>query len=75
MRQKYLKEKLCIVETPEADNCKKKNGCSCNDGREKSSWVVTCKRLLEDNIRVHLVKSYKKYSKEGRKKERKRWKI
>ena len=25
-----------------------------------SSWAVTCKKLLEDNIRVHGVKSYNK---------------
>ena len=32
-------------------------------GERKSSLAVTCKRLLEDNIRVHRVKSYTKYSK------------
>ena len=32
-------------------------------GEKGSSWTVTCKTLLEDNIRVHGVKSYNKHSK------------
>jgi len=32
-------------------------------GEKGSSWVVTCKKLLEDNIRVHGVKSFNKNSK------------
>ena len=32
-------------------------------GEKRSSWVVTCKKLLEDNIRVHGVKSFNKNSK------------
>ena len=33
-------------------------------GEKKTSWAVKCKRLLENDIRVHGVKSYKKYSKQ-----------
>ena len=33
-------------------------------GEKRSSWAVTYKKLLEDNIIVHGVKSYKKYSKQ-----------
>ena len=32
-------------------------------GESKSSWTITYKKLLEDNIRVHGVKSENKYSK------------
>ena len=32
-------------------------------GKTKSSWKITCKILLEDNIRVHGVKCHKKYGK------------
>ena len=32
-------------------------------GEKISSWVATCKTLLEDDIRVHGVKSYNKHSK------------
>ena len=33
-------------------------------GEKRSNWAVTCKNLLEDNIRVHGVQLYKKYSKQ-----------
>ena len=32
-------------------------------GNNKSSWAVTCKILLEDNIRMQGVKSYSKSNK------------
>ena len=41
-------------------------------GESKSSWVVTCKWLLENNIKVHRVKSENDYSKRKRKK--RKWK-
>ena len=53
-----------MVGTPEADDCKKIMDAHAMIGEKRSSWAVTCKKLLEDNIRVHEVKSYKKYSKQ-----------
>ena len=38
-------------------------------GERKSSWAVTFKRLLEDNIKVHGVQSYNKHSKQEKTKD------
>ena len=69
--KKYLKEKMCIVGTPEAEDCKKRMDAHAMIGEKRSSWAVTCKTLLKDNIRVHGVKSFNKYRKQETKK---RWK-
>ena len=49
----YLKEKMCIVGTPETDDCKKIMDAHAMIGEKVSSWAVTHKKLLEDNIRVY----------------------
>ena len=61
--KRYLKDKMCMVGTPEADDCKQRMDAHAMIGEKVSSWVVTCKQLLEDKIRVHGVKSYNKHSK------------
>ena len=60
--KRYLKEKMCMVGTLEADDCKKIMNAHAMIGEKGSSWAITCKKLLEDNIRVHGVKLYNKYS-------------
>ena len=50
-----------MVRTPEVDDSTERMEAHDMVGESKSSWVVTCKKRLEDNIRVHGVKSYKKY--------------
>ena len=52
-----------MVGTPEADDCKKIMNAHAMIGEKGSSWAITCKKLLEDNIRVHGVKLYNKHSK------------
>ena len=41
--KRYLKEKMCMVGTPEADDCKKIMDAHTMIGEKVSSWVVTCK--------------------------------
>ena len=52
-----------MVRTPEVDDSTERMEAHDMVGESKSSWVVTCKKRLEDNIRVHGVKSEDKYSK------------
>ena len=59
----YLKEKMYTVTTPEADDSTKRTESHGIVGDSKSSWIIECKKLLEDNIRVYGVKSKNKYSK------------
>ena len=54
---------MCIVGTPEAEDCKKIIDAHAMIREKGSSWTVTCKNLLENNIRVHGVKSYNKHNK------------
>ena len=54
---------MCMVGTPEADDCEKRMDAHATIGKKGSSWAVTCKKILEDSIRVHEVKSYNKHSK------------
>ena len=49
--RQYLKEKMCMIGTPEADDSTKRMDTYAMIGDIKSSWVVTCKKRLEDNIR------------------------
>ena len=56
-----------MVGTPEADDCEKRMDAHAMIGKKGSSWAVTCKKLLEDSIRVHGVKSYNKHSKREKK--------
>ena len=56
--KRYLKEKMCMIGTPEADNSTKRMNDHAMIGNKKSSWAITCKILLEDNIREQRVKSY-----------------
>ena len=55
---------MSMIGTPEADDCKKRMDVHAMIREKVSSWVVTCKKILEDNIRVHGVKSYNKHSKQ-----------
>ena len=61
--KRYLKEKMCMIGTPEADDSTKRMDAHAMIGDIKSSWAVTCKNLLEDNIREQEFKSYKKFNK------------
>ena len=49
---------MCMVGTPEPDDCKKRMDTHALIGEKKSSWAVTCKILSKDNIRVHGFQSY-----------------
>ena len=46
--KRYLKEKMCMAGTPEADDCKKRMDAHVMIGEKISSWAVACKKLLED---------------------------
>ena len=61
--KRYLKEKMCMIGTPEADDSKKRMDAHAMIGNKKSSWAVTCKLLLEDKLREKGVKSYRKSKK------------
>ena len=61
-----------MVGTPEADGCKKRMNSHSMIGEKRSSWAVTCKKILEDDIRVHGIKSDKNNT--ANKKQNKRWK-
>ena len=61
--KRYLKEKMCMIGTPESEDSTKRMDAHAMIGNKKSSWVVTCKILLEDNIREQGVKSYRKSNK------------
>ena len=52
-----------MIGIPEADDSTKIMDAHAMIGDKKSSWVVTCKKLLEDNIREQGFKSYKKSNK------------
>ena len=54
---------MYMIGTPEADDSTKRMDAHVMIGDIKSSWAVTCKQLLEENIRVRGFKSYKKYNK------------
>ena len=56
----YLKEKMCVIGTPENDDCKNRINNHVMIGEKTFSWEVACKILLEDNIRVNRIQSYKK---------------
>ena len=57
--KRYLKEKMCMIETPEADDSTKRMDANTMTGDKKSSWVVICKTLLDDSIRViEFIKNY-----------------
>ena len=61
--KRYLKEKMCIIGTPEADDSTKRMDNHAMIGNKKFSLAVTCKKLLEDNIREQGFKSYRKSNK------------
>ena len=61
--KRYLKEKMCITGTPEVDDSTKRIDAHAMIGNEKFSWAVTCKILLEDNIKEQGVKSYRESNK------------
>ena len=61
--KRYIKEKMCMIDTLEPFDCTKIMEAHAMVGESKSSWTITYKKLLEDNIRVHGVKSENKYSK------------
>ena len=58
--KRYLKEKMCMIGTREADDSTKRMDTHAMIGNKKSSWAVTCKILLEDKLREKGVKSYRK---------------
>ena len=41
--KRYLKEKMCMVGTPEADDCKKRMDAHATIGEKSSSWAVSRK--------------------------------
>ena len=49
--KRYLKEKMCMIGTQEADDDTKRMDAHAMIGDTKSSWTITCKKLLEDTIR------------------------
>ena len=61
-----------MVGTPEVDDSTKRMKSRAIVEDKKSSWVVTCKKLLEDNIRVHGVKYCNKHGKRETKKKMKK---
>ena len=61
--KRFLKEKMNMIGTPEVDDNIKRMNAHAMIWNKKSSWVVTCKKLLEDNIREQEVKSYRKSNK------------
>ena len=44
--KKYLKEKMCMAGTPEADDCKKRMDDHAMIGEKGSSWAVTYKQNI-----------------------------
>ena len=50
---------MCMIGTPEADDSTKKMDAHAMIGDNKSSWAVTCKKILEDKVREQGFKSYK----------------
>ena len=68
--KRYLKEKMCMIGTPEAEDSKKRMDAHAMFGNKRSSWSVSCKILLEGNIREQGVKSYRNQTREKR---NKRW--
>ena len=54
---------MCMVGTLEAEDSTKIMEAHAMVGDSKSSGEITYKKLLEDNIRLHGVKSEGKYSK------------
>ena len=62
--KRYLKEKMCMAGTPEADDYNKIMDAHTMIREKSSSWAVSYKQLLEDNARVHGIKSYNKYRKQ-----------
>ena len=44
--KRYLKEKMCMIGTPEADDCTKRIDAHAMIGDKKSSWAVTCKSTI-----------------------------
>ena len=56
--KRYLKEKMCMIETPEADDSTKRIDAHTMIWNKKSSLVVTCKKTREQGF-----KSYRKSNK------------
>ena len=54
--KRYLKEKMCMIGTPEVDDSTKRMDAHAMIGNKRSSWAVSCKILLEDNTREKGVK-------------------
>ena len=54
---------MCIVRNPKAEDSTKRMEDHAMLGESQSSQAETFKRLLEDNIRVHMIKSNNKYRK------------
>ena len=52
-----------MIGTPEAEDSKKRMDAHAMFGNKRSSWAVSCKILLEDNIREQGVKSFLKSNK------------
>ena len=48
-----------MVRIPEVDDSLKRMQAHSIVGETKSSWAITCKKLLEDIIRIHGIGSYK----------------
>ena len=52
-----------MIGTPEAEDSKKRMDAHAMIGNKRSSWAVSCKILLEDNIGEQGVKSFLKSNK------------
>ena len=55
--------KLCIIGSPESDDCEKRMNANSMVGFTSCSLDKECKRLYEDEIRINCVKSYSKCKK------------
>ena len=59
--KRYLKGKICMIETPEVNNCSKRIQVHSMIGNSHYSFSEKCKRLCECSDRENEAKSYSKY--------------
>ena len=59
--KRYMKENMCMIGTSEAYDSTIRMEAHIMVGQTKSSSTITYEKRLEDNIRVHWVKSYNKH--------------
>ena len=64
--KRYLKGKMCMIGTPEVDECSKRMKAHSMKGNEYSSFAEECKRLCECSDRENRPKDYSNYKKHGK---------